>query len=82
MYNISFEEGLGWKSLWNTTCFFLWVWKNKKVCDSNFVRLFPPDGVIMQYINQCLKSKDQLVPLSRLERLVSMCVGVLQMREG
>lgn len=61
-YNISEGDGPEWRSLWATTCFFLWRWRNEKLHASNFTRPFSPTNVIRRYVNEYHLSKSHFNP--------------------
>ncbi|CAJ2661977.1 unnamed protein product [Trifolium pratense] len=40
----------GWDSIWATTCYLLWYWRNKRIQDENFISPIKPLEVVLEYV--------------------------------
>ncbi|PNY06182.1 ribonuclease H [Trifolium pratense] len=50
-------EGVEWRVVWATACYYIWRWRNKFKFDSNFVRPLHPHKEIMNYVDCYNKAK-------------------------
>jgi hypothetical protein len=68
---IGMRFGNGWRTVWATTCFLLWQWRNKSLHDGEFVLPEKPWHVIVNYVDTYKLSmmvEDRIKPGKRNSR--------------
>jgi ribonuclease HI len=47
---LGYNSEAEWDSIWATTCYLLWYWRNKRTHDENYVSPIKPWAVVMEYV--------------------------------